>query len=67
MDLVSFADTALGLSAVKPMSSARFKSPFALVVYIVVIAYLRVAKKRFLGEATVFDAIPVIINWPAIS
>jgi len=33
----------------------------ALVVYLVVIAYVRFGKKRFLSEATAFDAVLVII------
>ena len=33
----------------------------AVVVYIVLIAYVRFAKKRFIGQATAFDFIVVII------
>ncbi len=33
----------------------------AFVVYLVLIAYVRFGKKRFLGEATAFDAILVIV------
>ena len=33
----------------------------AFVVYLVIIGYVRLGKKRFLGEATAFDAVLVII------
>jgi uncharacterized membrane protein YcaP (DUF421 family) len=33
----------------------------AIVIYLVLIAYVRLGKKRFLGEATAFDAILVIM------
>ena len=55
-------DTWLGLSAVKAEELSTLQVCLrAMVVYLVLIGYVRFAKKRFLGEATGFDAIVVII------
>src|SRR3954464_15700216 len=58
----SLLDAVLGLSASKAAELTVLQvCARALVVYIVLIAYVRFAKKRFLGQATAFDAILVII------
>ena len=63
MDAVtSIVDSILGLSA----GSARDLNVLqvcarAAVVYLVLIAYIRFAKKRFLGNATALDAVLVIV------
>ena len=55
-------DTMLGLSAERPEQLATAQVCIrAVVVFAVLIAYLRIAKKRFLGQATAFDAILVIV------
>jgi len=55
-------DAWLGLSAVKAEELSALQVCLrAMVVYLVLISYVRFAKKRFLGEATGFDAILVII------
>src|SRR4029078_7801077 len=55
-------DAWLGLSAVKAEELSALQVWLrAMVVYLVLISYVRFAKKRFLGEATGFDAILVII------
>jgi uncharacterized membrane protein YcaP (DUF421 family) len=55
-------DAALGLSADKPFELGVAQvCARAFVVYLVLIAYVRFGKKRFLGEATAFDAILVIV------
>jgi len=55
-------DMALGLSAEKPEQLATAQVCMrAVVVFFVLIAYLRIAKKRFLGQPTAFDAILVIV------
>jgi len=52
----------LGLSAVKAEELSTLQVCLrALVVYLVLIGYVRFAKKRFLSEATGFDAILVIV------
>jgi uncharacterized membrane protein YcaP (DUF421 family) len=52
----------LGLSATKAEELSTLQVCLrALVVYLVLIGYVRFAKKRFLGEATGFDAILVIV------
>lgn len=60
--LVAFFDAALGLSAKQAHDLSIAQTCVrAAVVYLVLIAYVRFAKKRFLGEATAFDAVLVII------
>lgn len=63
MDAIAHAaDVALGLSAEKPFELSMAQVCLrAFVVYLVLIAYVRFGKKRFLGEATAFDAILVIV------
>jgi uncharacterized membrane protein YcaP (DUF421 family) len=55
-------DSALGLSkhSAFDLSTAQMCLR-ALAVYILLIGYVRFGKKRFLGEATAFDAILVIV------
>jgi uncharacterized membrane protein YcaP (DUF421 family) len=58
----TIADMMLGLSATRPEQLTIAQVCFrALVVYLVLIVYVRFGKKRFLGEATALDAILVII------
>jgi uncharacterized membrane protein YcaP (DUF421 family) len=60
--VLELAARALGLSATRAESlSVAQVCTRALVVYLVLIVYVRMGKKRFLGEATAFDAILVII------
>jgi uncharacterized membrane protein YcaP (DUF421 family) len=60
--LWAFTDALLGLSVDKAEGLSTLQVCVrAVVVYIVLIAYVRFAKKRFLSEATAFDAILVII------
>ena len=60
--LASFLDVALGLSAVKAEELSTLQVGVrAILVYLILIAYVRVGKKRFLSQATAFDAILVII------
>lgn len=55
-------DTLLGVSATKAEELTIGQVCLrAVVVYIVLIAYVRFAKKRFIGQATAFDFILVII------
>jgi uncharacterized membrane protein YcaP (DUF421 family) len=55
-------ETLLGLSATKPEQLTSIQvSLRAVLVYLVLIAYVRFAKKRFLSQATAFDVILVII------
>lgn len=55
-------DALLGLSATKAEELSTLQVCLrALVVYLGLIGYVRFAKKRFLGEATGFDAILVIV------
>ena len=61
-DPYAIADALLGLSAKQAheleISQVCLR---AVLVYVILIAYVRFGKKRFLGEATAFDAILVII------
>jgi uncharacterized membrane protein YcaP (DUF421 family) len=58
---LSMFDAALGLSATKADELSTLQVCFrAVVVYLVLIGYVRFGKKRFLGEATAFDAVLVI-------
>jgi len=60
--LWNFADGLLGLSASRAEELNTFQVCLrALIVYIVLIGFLRFAKKRFLGQATGFDAILFIV------
>src|SRR3954462_23983 len=60
--IASVSDAVLGLSASKAEELSVLQvCARAIVVYIILIAYVRIAKKRFLGKATAFDAILVII------
>ena len=63
MDAVwSTIDTWLGLSATKAEELSTFQVCLrAVVVYLVLIAYVRLAKKRFLSQASAFDVILVIV------
>ena len=55
-------DTLLGLSATRAEQLSVLQvCDRAIVVFIVLIAYVRIGKKRFLGAATAFDAILVIM------
>jgi uncharacterized membrane protein YcaP (DUF421 family) len=55
-------DAAMGLSATKAEElGAAQVCVRAAVVYLVLIGYVRFGKKRFLGRATAFDAILVIV------
>lgn len=55
-------DLLLGLSATRAEQLTTVQVCVrAAVVYLVLIAYVRIGKKRFLGEATAFDAILVIV------
>jgi uncharacterized membrane protein YcaP (DUF421 family) len=55
-------DAVLGLSAHKAEDLNVLQVCVrAVVVFLILIAYVRLGKKRFLGEATAFDAILVII------
>jgi len=60
--LWTLLDMVLGLSAARPeqLTTAQVCMR-AVVVFFVLIAYLRIAKKRFLGQPTAFDAILVIV------
>ena len=59
--LTSVGDTLLGLSAKADELSWFQVAVRAVTVYIILIGYIRFGKKRFLGEATAFDAILVIV------
>jgi len=63
MDTIySGLDFALGISATKAEQLSLLQVCLrAFVVYVVLIAYVRLGKKRFLGEATAFDAILIIV------
>src|SRR5215475_4402592 len=61
-EISRFIDEALGLSATtaNDLSVAQV-GVRALIVYFILIAFVRVGKKRFLGQATAFDAILIIL------
>jgi uncharacterized membrane protein YcaP (DUF421 family) len=61
-DVAVFFDVVFGLSAhtAQELNAAQVCARAAL-VYLVLIGYVRFGKKRFLGEATAFDAVLVII------
>jgi uncharacterized membrane protein YcaP (DUF421 family) len=55
-------DAVLGLSATSAEQLSTLQAcARAVVVFIVLIAYLKIGKKRFLGKATAFDAVLVIV------
>jgi uncharacterized membrane protein YcaP (DUF421 family) len=52
----------LGLSATRAGELTTFQVCVrAVAIYLILIAFIRIGKKRFLGKATVFDAILVIV------
>jgi uncharacterized membrane protein YcaP (DUF421 family) len=58
----TFFDALLGLSATKAEDLTTLQVCFrACTVFLILIGYVRFGKKRFLGQATAFDAILVII------
>jgi hypothetical protein len=58
MQLIEFM---LGLSAIRPDQLAVYQVCIrALLVFLILIIYVRIAKKRFLGQASGFDAILLI-------
>jgi uncharacterized membrane protein YcaP (DUF421 family) len=60
--VADFFDAIMGLSATRAEQlTVAQVCVRALVVYLILIAYVRFGKKRFLGEATAFDAILVIV------
>jgi uncharacterized membrane protein YcaP (DUF421 family) len=60
--LSDLATAVLGLSAERANELNIWQvAARAIVIYFVLIAYVRLGKKRFLGEATAFDAILVIM------
>jgi uncharacterized membrane protein YcaP (DUF421 family) len=59
--LYDLAETLLGLSSKPEGLSVAQVCVRAAIVYIILIVFVRFGKKRFLGEATAFDAILVII------
>lgn len=60
--LINFADWLLGLSARHAEDLTLAQTCLrAAVVYFVLIAYLRFGKKRFLGQATAFDTVLIIV------
>jgi uncharacterized membrane protein YcaP (DUF421 family) len=63
MDTVyQWLDTIFGLHASRASELGIAQAcARAFIVYLVLIAYVRFGKKRFLGEATAFDAILVIV------
>jgi uncharacterized membrane protein YcaP (DUF421 family) len=62
MDAVAFFDALLGLSAKQAHDLSIAQTCVrALIVYGVLVAYIRFGKKRFLSEATAFDAVLVIV------
>ena len=57
-----FIDDALGLSALSANDlSVAQVGLRAVVVYFVLILFVRIGKKRFLGQATAFDAVLIIL------
>jgi uncharacterized membrane protein YcaP (DUF421 family) len=60
--IANVLDTVLGLSAKHTEDLGTLQMcARALIVYLVLIAYVRFGKKRFLGEATAFDAVLIIV------
>lgn len=64
----SLLEAALGLSATKAEHLNTLQVCIrAVVVYVTLVAYIRIGKKRFLGRATAFDAVLIIIIGPLAS
>jgi len=63
MDAVSaFFDRLLGLSATQPQDLTTTQVCVrAVVVYVLLLLFVRLGKKRFLGQATAFDAVIIIL------
>lgn len=60
--VANVVDAVLGLSAKHAEDLGALQvCARALVVYLVLIAYVRFGKKRFLGQATAFDAVLIIV------
>lgn len=60
--LATYLDWALGLSTRQAHDLSVLQVCLrALIVYLLLIVYVRVGKKRFLGQATAFDAVLIII------
>jgi uncharacterized membrane protein YcaP (DUF421 family) len=60
--LETLLDMLLGVSATRPEQLNSFQVCVrAVVVFFVLIAYIRIGKKRFLGQATAFDVVLVIV------
>jgi uncharacterized membrane protein YcaP (DUF421 family) len=60
--LAAYLDVALGLSAKQGSDLTMLQMCVrAVVVYLLLIVYVRIGKKRFLGQATAFDAVLIII------
>jgi uncharacterized membrane protein YcaP (DUF421 family) len=57
MDLKSFVSAALGLGLESKEIGIGQMALRAIVVYVVTVAFVRLAKKRFMGRATAFDVI----------
>ena len=63
MDAISdFFDTVLGLSATQAQDLTTAQVCLrAIVVYFLLVLFVRLGKKRFLGQATAFDAVLIIV------
>jgi uncharacterized membrane protein YcaP (DUF421 family) len=60
--IADLVDAILGLSAPRAQDLTILQvCARAAVVYVVLIAYIRLGKKRFLGQATAFDAVLIIV------
>jgi uncharacterized membrane protein YcaP (DUF421 family) len=59
--VTDFFETILGLSLQAQQLSSAQVAVRAFVVFFVLLAIMRLGKKRFLGQATAFDAILVIV------
>jgi uncharacterized membrane protein YcaP (DUF421 family) len=60
-EMISFIDRALGLSLQAQQLSSGQVACRAFVVFFILLTIMRLGKKRFLGQATAFDAILVIV------
>lgn len=61
-DFLDFFDNALGLSAVQAHDLTTAQVCIrAIVVYGVLVLLVRLGKKRFLGQATAFDAVLIVL------
>ncbi|MBV9956005.1 MAG: DUF421 domain-containing protein [Pseudolabrys sp.] len=62
MDISQFFDALLGLSASEAKELGALQvCARAVVIYVLMIAYVRIGKKRFLSQLTAFDAVLVIM------